>query len=168
MEGTNSHIFSCFSYQVNIPWGYVAEYQEEHRSHRIIMAHFLGASVLRRFCRETFCYVPLQAKLVRILLFSWSNWCLGEGLEWSFFICHKNYQNIFVFWKYMENLILSGYGETWSYYWRYSEQGGFPISEKIGHANVTGVCGWYCSTVLNQIVWFLGNFNEVHMFICFF
>lgn len=32
------------------------------------MAHFLGASVLQRSCGKAFCYMPMQAKLVRILL----------------------------------------------------------------------------------------------------
>lgn len=64
----------------------------------------------------------------------------------------------------MENLILSGYWKTQFYYYR--QQGGFPTSVKTDHANVTGLC--YCLTEPNQLVWFLGNFDEFHMLICCF
>lgn len=57
----------------------MVEYQEEYRNHRIIMAHFLGASVLQRFYREVLCV--FASKLVRILLSVMVKLVVGEGLE---------------------------------------------------------------------------------------
>lgn len=57
----------------------MVEYQEEYRNHRIIMAHFLGASVLQRFYREVLCV--FASKLVRILLSVMVKLVVEEGLE---------------------------------------------------------------------------------------
>lgn len=74
------------------------------------MAHSLGPSVLQRSCGKAFCYMPMQAKLVRILLShdgQISGWRRLLG-RWCLFAV-KTIREGFCVLKVYGKLILSGY-----------------------------------------------------------